>query len=297
MLNEKKADAMASDFAAQWLGLRNLAEHEADDKRFPSFDDALKTAMTRETELLFMHVLRNNLSVSEFLKADYSFVNAKLAKHYGVELDGDAFQKVSLAGTPRRGILSHASILTLTSTPNRTSPVLRGKWILENVLGTKAPEPPAGVPDLDEGETASDNATLREQLELHRQSPTCASCHRVMDQLGFGLDDFDAIGEYRTEEAGKPVDASGSLPDGRSFNGGVELSRMLGDTETEALAKTLIERLLTFAIGRELTPNDRCAVDEIFAATKPNQFRLADIVTEIVTSRQFRFQTTDADVN
>ena len=296
MLNDEKADALATDFAAQWLGLRNLTDHEADSQRFPSFGDELKSAMTRETELLFLHVLRNNLSVSEFLTADYSFLNAALGKHYGVNVDDDTFRKVSLAKTPRRGLLSHASILTLTSTPNRTSPVLRGKWILENVLGTKAPEPPVGVPDLDAAGTANDNATLREQLELHRQSPTCASCHRVMDQLGFGLDDFDAIGKYRTKDAGKPIDSSGALPDGRSFNGGVELSKMLSETETEALAKTLVERLLTFAIGRELTPNDRCAIDEIMVKTKPNQFRLADIVAAVVTSRPFRFQTTDVRV-
>lgn len=300
MLKEAKSDALASNFAAQWLGLRNLAEHEADSKRFPSFDDELRSAMARETELLFMHVLRNNLSVSEFLTADYSFINAKLGKHYDVQVDssvdGDKFQKVSLAKTPRRGLLSHASVLTLTSTPNRNSPVLRGKWILENVLGTKAPEPPTGVPELEEAKTAGDNATLREQLELHRQNPSCASCHRVMDQLGFGLDDFDAIGRYRTEEAGKPIDASGALPDGRSFNGGAELGAMLADTETEALARTLIQRLLTFAIGRELTPNDRCAIDEVFEATKSDRFRLADIVTEIVASRQFRFQTAEANL-
>ncbi|QEG00580.1 hypothetical protein Mal15_46510 [Stieleria maiorica] len=300
MLADQKADAMASDFAAQWLGLRNLTEHEADGKRFPTFDDPLKSAMVRETEALFLHILRHNLPVGEFLTADYTFVDPSLARHYGLTVDeskarDQPYQKVSLSGTPRRGLLSHASVLTLTSTPNRTSPVLRGKWILENILGTKAPDPPAGVPELEDGETAGDNATLREQLELHRQSPSCASCHRVMDQLGFGLDDFDAIGQFRTEEGGKPIDASGALPDGRSFNGGAELSGMLAETEIEGLARTLTERLLTFAIGRELTPDDRCTIDEIIEHTRGNQFRLADLVTEVVLSRQFRFQTYDAD--
>ena len=188
-------------------------------------------------------------------------------------------------------MLAHASILTLTSTPNRTSPVLRGKWILENVLGTKAPDPPVGVPELEDAEVAGETATLREQLEIHRQSPTCASCHRVMDQLGFGLDDFDAIGKYRSKDAGKPIDASGSLPDGRAFNGGVELSEMLAETETDNLARTLVERMLTFAIGRELTPDDRCAVDEIVAKSKKNDYRLAEVVAEVVKSRPFQFQT------
>lgn len=296
MLNDPKADAMGSDFAAQWLGLRNLNGHEADDKRFPEFDDQLKSSMARETELFFLHVLRNNLPVREFLTADYTFVNAKLAQHYGVNVSGEGYEKVSLAETPRRGLLAHASVLTLTSTPNRTSPVLRGKWILENVLGTPAPDPPAGVPGLEEAKTASENATLREQFELHRTSPTCASCHRVMDQLGFGLDDFDAIGRYRSEDAGQPIDASGALPDGREFNGGIQLSQMLAATETDGLARTLTERMLTFAIGRELTPDDRCTIDEIVAKTKPNQYRLVDIVTEIVTSRPFRFQTIDSQV-
>ena len=295
MLSDQKADALATDFAAQWLGLRNLAEHEADSKRFPTFDQDLKSSMVRETESLFLHILRNNLPISEFLTADYTFVNETLAKHYGLTFSGERFQKVSLSDTPRRGLLSHGSVLTLTSTPNRTSPVLRGKWILENVLGTKAPDPPAGVPELDDAKAAGDNATLREQLELHRQSPSCASCHRVMDQLGFGLDDYDAIGQYRTEEGGKPIDASGALPDGRSFNGGAQLSGMLAETEVEGLARTLAERLLTFAIGRELTPDDRCTIDEILEHTRGNQFRLADLVTEVVTSRQFRFQTFDAD--
>ncbi|QDV41847.1 hypothetical protein Enr13x_16900 [Stieleria neptunia] len=297
MLSDEKADALATDFAAQWLGLRNLAEHEADGKRFPTFDQDLKSSMVRETESLFLHILRNNLPISEFLTADYTFVNETLAEHYGLTFSGEPFQKVSLSETPRRGLLSHGSVLTLTSTPNRTSPVLRGKWILENVLGTKAPDPPAGVPELDDAKAAGDNATLREQLELHRQSPSCASCHRVMDQLGFGLDDYDAIGQYRTEEGGKPIDASGALPDGRSFNGGAQLSGMLAETEVEGLARTLTERLLTFAIGRELTPDDRCTIDEILEHTRSNQFRLADLVTEVVASRQFRFQTFDADAH
>ncbi|MCA9139576.1 MAG: DUF1592 domain-containing protein [Planctomycetales bacterium] len=291
ILNDQRSDALASEFAAQWLGLRNLAQHEADSERFPVFDDELKSAMKRETELLFLHVLHNNLSVSEFLTADYSFLNQPLAKHYGVEMKGDGFQKVSLSQTPRRGLLSHASVLTLTSTPNRTSPVLRGKWILENVLGSTAPEAPAGVPNLDQRENADTNATLRQQLEVHRQDPTCASCHRVMDQLGFGLDDYDAIGRYRTEEGGQPIDASGALPDGRSFNGGADLSRMLAETELDGLARSLIEKMLTFAIGRELTPDDRCTIDEIVATTKSNQYRLGDIVTAVATSRPFRYQT------
>lgn len=294
MIRDRRSDALAADFASQWLGLRNLTSHDADEERFPSFDKQLKDSMTRETQLLFMHILRENLSIREFLTADYSFLDSKLAAHYGLTLDHKGFQRVDLSKQPRRGLLSHASVLTLTSMPTRTSPVLRGKWILENILGIKAPDPPAGVPELEEDKVADANASFREQLELHRESSTCASCHRVMDQLGFGLDDFDAIGQYRTHDGEFAIDASGALPDGRSFVGGVQLSQVLGKTELDAFGETLVKRLLTFALGRELTPDDRCTVDEIVGKTKSQGYRLSDIVMEIVLSRQFQFQTLDA---
>ncbi|QDT61299.1 hypothetical protein SV7mr_38340 [Stieleria bergensis] len=296
MITDAKADSLGADFAAQWLGLRNLETHEADAAKFPEFSGPLKQAMNQETQRLFLHLLRENRPLSELLSADYTFVNPVLAKFYGIEkqLQGDSeFVKVSLTDTPRRGLLSHASVLTVTSMPTRTSPVLRGKWILESVLGIKAPEPPAGVPELEESKTAGENATLREQLELHRESSTCASCHKVMDQLGFGLDDFDAIGRYRTKDQGQPIDASGALPDGRAFNGGAELSRVLSQTEGEALARTMIKHMLTFAIGRELTPDDRCEVDAMVDSTRDGGFKVADIVQAVVASRPFQFQSTD----
>ncbi len=288
MVSDPKADALATQFAAQWLGLRNLAVHEADTEHFTGFDPQLADAMTRETELLFMHIVRENKSVAELLTADYSFLNSDLARHYGIDHQSADFELVSLQGSGRRGILSHGSILTFTSNPNRTSPVKRGKWILVNVLGTPPPDPPPGVPELEETKTASENATLREQLELHRQSPTCASCHRVMDQLGFGLEQFDAIGRYREQEAGAAVDASGVLPGGRTFNGAAELSQILADSERVAFARTATERLLTFAIGRELTPGDRCTIDEIVQKTQQNDYRMIDLILEVVRSRPFQ---------
>lgn len=296
MISDSKSDSLGADFAAQWLGLRNLETHEADAEKFPEFSDQLKLAMSQETQRLFLHLLRENRPLNELLSADYTFVNPVLAKFYGIEKQVPAdsgFVKVSLTDTPRRGLLSHASVLTVTSMPTRTSPVLRGKWILESMLGIKAPEPPAGVPELEESKTAGENATLREQLELHRESSTCASCHKVMDQLGFGLDDFDAIGRYRTKDQGQPIDASGALPDGRAFNGGAELSRVLSQTESEALARTMIKHMLTFAIGRELTPDDRCEVDAIVEATRDGGFKVADIVQAVVASRPFQFQSAD----
>ena len=290
MLADPKSAALAEQFAAQWLGLRNLDVHQADTDRFASFTPSLRTAMSRETELLFLNVVRNNRPVSELLTSDYTFANAELASHYGIELaDGEEFQKVSLKETPRRGLLAHASVLTLTSNPARTSPVKRGKWILENVLGTPPPDPPPGVPELEETKMASANASLREQLEIHRANPSCAACHRVMDQLGFGLEQFDAIGRFRETEGTNPIDASGELPGGRRFNGAAELSDMLGKTETEAFARTMVQRLMTFALGRELTPTDRCTVDEIVNKTSKQNHRVVDLILEVVKSRPFQY--------
>ncbi|MGB7345471.1 MAG: DUF1592 domain-containing protein [Pirellulaceae bacterium] len=290
MLADPKSEALSTQFAAQWLGLRNLAEHEADTKKtFKDFDPNLIGAMSRETEMLFQHIVRENKPIGDMLTADYTFLNSDLARHYGIQHQSDDFQKVSLQGTPRRGILAHGSMLTLTSNPTRTSPVKRGKWILENVLGTPPPDPPANVPELDEAKVAAEDASLREQMELHRESPTCSSCHRVMDQLGFGLEEFDAIGRYRTMDGKLPVDASGALPGGRKFSGAAQLSDVLGKTERESFARTATERLLTFAIGRELSPSDRCIVDEIVLKTQKNDHRMVDLILAVVKSQPFQY--------
>ena len=290
MIADERADTLATEFAAQWLGLRNLPQHEVDADRFAGFDPPLKQAMSRETELLFMHLVRENRPIAELLTADYSYLNERLADHYGMDgVQGDHFRRVSLNGTPRRGILSHASVLTLTSNPARTSPVKRGKWVLENVLGTPPPEPPAGVPELDQTKAAAANASLREQLEAHRADPSCAACHKVMDQLGFGLEQFDAIGRFRNPDAGPAIDASGELPGGRVFNGAAELGGLLGRSERDAFARTATERLLTFALGRELSPADRCVVDSIVLRTAENDHRFVDLVWEVIQSRPFRY--------
>ncbi len=290
MVADPKADALGDQFAAQWLGLRNLDVHEADTEKFKSFTPSLREAMTRETIMVFSKMLCDNRPVAELLTTDVSYMNEELAAHYGIQgVQGDAFRQVSLEGTRRRGVLSHASVLTLTSNPGRTSPVKRGKWILENVLGTPPPEPPPGVPELEATKTADANATLREQLELHRASPTCAACHRVMDDLGFGLEQFDAIGRFRERDGGYPVDASGELPGGRKFNGARELSEVLGKTESEAFARTFTQRLMTFALARELTPQDRCVIEEIMTRTADRGHRMVDLMVEVVRSRPFQY--------
>ncbi len=294
MLQDPRSDALATQFAAQWLGLRNLEQHEADTTQFDSFTPSLRAAMKRETESLFMHMVRQNRPIREMLTSDFTFVNAELAAHYGIDgVDGDELQQVSLASLPRRGVLSHASVLTLTSNPQRTSPVKRGKWILENILGTPPPDPPPGVPELEATKTAEEHASFREQLELHRASPTCASCHRVMDQLGFGLEQFDPIGGFRESERGKPVDASGELPGGRSFDGAVELTEILAEHESEGFAGVVVERLMTFALGREMSPGDRCTVAEIVKETAENNYRWIDLILEVVRSDQFQYYDTE----
>jgi hypothetical protein len=196
-----------------------------------------------------------------------------------------------LEGVGRSGLLTHASILALTSNPGRTSPVKRGKWVLENVLGTPPPDPPAGVPELEETSKSKAGLSIREQLEVHRANPACASCHRVMDDLGFGLEHFDAIGRYRETADDAPIDASGELPGGRSFEGALPMVRLLRKTESDAFVRTTVERLLTFAIGRELVPADRCFVDEIFRASAAHEHRFVDLATEVVLSTPFRYHT------
>lgn len=293
MLDDPRAETLATEFAAQWLGLRNLDGHQPDAVSFEGFEASLLPLMAEETRRFFLDAVRENRPVSELLTSDQSFLNEPLARYYGVDgVKGNEFQRVSLKQTPRRGLLGHASVLTLTSEPTRTSPVKRGKWILENIMGTPPPEPPSGVPELGETKTASANATLREQLELHREDPSCAACHRVMDQLGFGLENFDAVGRFREHEdrEGKvKIDPSGVLPGGRVFAGAAELSHVLGESEKESFARTVAQRLLGFALGRELTLRDRCAIDEIVANTKQQDFRIVDMMIQVARCRPFLY--------
>src|SRR5690606_24790407 len=263
MLHDEKAFALAENFGGQWLNLRNLAEASPNPELFPEYSTELRESMLRETLEMVAYVLRENRPITDFLTADYSFVDQRLAQFYGLQpVEGERFQRVSLEGTPRRGVLTQASILTITSNPGRTSPVKRGKWIMEHILGTPPPDPPPNVPQLEETQQAQPGLTLRQQLELHRADPVCASCHRQMDALGFAFENFDPIGRWRDKDGEHAIDPSGVLPDGTEISGSASLVEVL-TREKEKFARTLAEKMLTYALGRGLEYYDRCAVDKI----------------------------------
>ncbi|HEX6999885.1 MAG TPA: DUF1592 domain-containing protein [Gammaproteobacteria bacterium] len=290
MLADPKAESLVTNFAAQWLYLRNLKSVRPDVEEFPNFDDNLRQAMRRETELLFESIMREDRSVVELLTADYTFVNERLARHYGIpNVYGSHFRRVEVSDPNRRGLLGHASILTVTSYPNRTSPVLRGKWILQNVLGTPPPPPLPNVPALEENVAGKPPRTLRERLEEHRKNPICASCHDVMDPIGLALENFDAIGRWRTVEAGGPVDASGRLADGTPVEGPVDLREAL-TADPEQFVGLMAEKLLTYALGRGLEPYDMPAVRGIVRAAAKDDYRFSSLILAVANSVPFRMK-------
>ena len=286
MLKDPKARALADNFASQWLNIRGLAGFSPDPKRFPGYNASLREAMMRETETFFLHIVREDRSILEFLDSDYTFVNEQLARHYGLkDIKGANFRKVSLVGTPRGGLLSQASVLAVTSNPTRTSPVKRGKWILDNILGTPPPPPPPDVEELKENNELK--GTLRQQMEQHRKNPTCASCHQRMDPLGFGFENFDAIGGWRDKEGPHAIDPSGILPDGSSFKGPAELRKVLLKKKG-LFARCLTEKLLTFSLGRGAERSDRCFIDEIAKNVEKGDYRFTTLIIDIVKSDPFQ---------
>jgi hypothetical protein len=295
MLADPKADALVTNFAGQWLYLRNLRAAVPDPLVYPDFDDNLRQAFQRETELLFASVVREDRSVLDLLTADYTFVNERLARHYGiVGVFGSHFRRVPVVDPARRGLLGHGSILTVTSYANRTSPVLRGKWILENILGSPPPPPPPNVPVLATAEQDGRALSMRERLEAHRASPTCASCHRIMDPLGFALENFDGVGAWRTVEGGVPVDPSTRLVDGTAIDGAVALRRALVE-HPETFVGTMTEKLLTYALGRGLEPYDMPAVRQILRESRAAKYQFAELVLGVVRSTPFQMRTMDGD--
>ena len=290
MLADPRASALVENFAGQWLFLRNVDTAEPDRVEFPGFDDNLRRALRRETELLFAHVMREDRSVLELMTADYTFLNERLAKHYGIPgVYGDRFRRVPVDDENRRGLLGHASILTVTSYPNRTSPVLRGKWVLDNLLGAPPPPPPPDVPQIEENVPGEQPRSIRERLELHRENPVCASCHTKMDPIGLALEPFDAIGRWRDTDGGLPIDASGDLPSGVSFDGPGELREALL-ARPEDFVGTFTRKLLTYAVGRGLEASDAPAIRKILREAAVADYAFSSLVKGVVLSDPFRLK-------
>jgi mono/diheme cytochrome c family protein len=293
MLGDPRADALMENFAGQWLWLRNVATHRPDKPLFPDFDDSLREAARRETELLFATVLREDRPVLELLTADYTFVNERLARHYGIPgIYGTEFQRVAIADPNRRGILGHTSILSVTSRPNRTSPVIRGKWILENILGTPAPEPPPNVPAFKEDEIGAKASlgTMRERMAAHHANPVCAGCHAMLEPPGLALENFDAVGKWRdVDESRRALDASGALPDGTKFDD-LNGFRALLVRDPDVFATTVTKKLMTYALGRGLEPYDMPAVRQIVRDGTPAGLHLSALVAGVVRSVPFQMR-------
>lgn len=290
MLLDPKAQALVDNFGGQWLQTRNLDSLHPDPAKFPQFNDELRQSMKQETQLFFQSIVREDRSILDFLDANYTFLDERLASFYGIAgVTGKEFRRVELpAGSHRGGVVTQASVLTVSSYAARTSPVLRGKWILENILNTPPPPPPPNVPNLDQTAIGS-SATARQQMEQHRANPACRSCHARMDPLGFGLENYNAIGQWRTHEGNLLIDATGTLPNGRTFDGPDGLKALLVQDKT-AFAKCLAEKLLIYALGRGLEDYDRPAIENIVTRAASNGYKFSTFINEIVTSAPFQMR-------
>jgi mono/diheme cytochrome c family protein len=291
MIGDVRLRALVENFAGQWLSLRNLRNISPDPKVFPDFDDNLREALREESELFFESMLREDHSVLDLLDADYTFLNERLARHYGIrDVYGSHFRRVVLSNEERKGLLGQGSVLTVTSYSNRTAPTIRGKWLLENVFGSPPPPPPPNVPSLTEEEgNAGRVLTMRQRMEHHRENPVCAACHARMDPLGFALENFDALGKWRTTEGGTPIDPSGQLPDGTQFQGPAELRKILL-SRREQFVITVTEKLLTYALGRGLEHYDQPVVRKIVREAAPNGYRWSSLIVGIVNSTPFQMR-------
>ncbi len=291
MLEDPKSNALTQNFASQWLHVRNLDLLSPPDPAFfPDFNENLKTAFKKEIELLFSHVIEEDRSILDFLSSDYSFLNEQLASHYGIEgVHGAHFRKVDLPDETRWGLLGKGAVLTVTSYATRTSPTLRGKWVLSNILGTPPPPPPPDIPSLKE-DPVSMKMSMRERMEQHRTNPVCASCHSLMDPLGLALENFDGVGAFRKANSDKsPIDASGVLPNGKEFNGAAELREALWEGREQFIG-TFVERMLTYALGRGLEYYDMRAVRKIIRESAKQDFRLLSVVMQVVQSQPFQMR-------
>jgi mono/diheme cytochrome c family protein len=292
MLADPKGYNLVDNWAAQWLQLRNLGRTKPDPKRFPTVDDELLDAMRKETSMFVEAIIKEDRSLLDFIDAPFTFVNGPLARHYGIKgVDGEEFQRVTLDGEQRSGVLTQGAILTVSSYPTRTSPPVRGKWVMENLLGTPPPPPPDDVPQLNDSNIGVE-VSLRERLEQHRKDPNCAPCHVVMDPLGFGLENYDAVGAWRTHDGKFPIESSGTLPGGQSFAGSKELKEIL-KTKSDAFVNNVTEKLLTYSLGRGLERFDRPTVEAISRQVKASDYRFSALVMEVVKSKPFQMQTVE----
>ncbi len=287
MLADARATALATNFAPQWLEIRNLADVTPDARRFPGFDDELRDAMAQEAQLFFEAVLREKRSAWDLVDADFTFVNERLARHYGIPgVRGPHFRRVKLTGEQRGGIITQAGVQTITSNPTRTSPVKRGKWLLDNILGASPPPPPPGAGALDESAAAVKSATMRERLDRHRRDPSCASCHVRMDALGFALENYDPIGRWRTTDEGRTLDVGGKLPDGRQVAGPAELRRVL--RSDDSFLRCLASKLFTYALGRPPTDDESLAIEDLVAGLPAESPTMEDLISDLVLLEAFR---------
>src|SRR5688572_10744133 len=289
MLADQKSEALITNFAGQWLHLRNVETATPDPVIFP-FDEALRAAFMKETELFVGSIVRADRSLLDLLTADHTFVNERLAEHYGIpKIYGSQFRRVTVSDPNRRGLLGKGSILTVTSYPNRTSVVQRGKWILENLLGTPPPPPPADVPEL-QAKKDGKALSMRAQMEQHRANPVCASCHARMDPIGFALENYDGVGKWRDEDAGIAIDASGRLPDGTEFSGPAGLTQLMVGKYREDFVRTVTEKLMTYALGRGVEHYDTPTVRAIARQAALDNYRMSSLILSIVKSTPFQMR-------
>jgi hypothetical protein len=297
MVADRRTDALVENFTGQWLQLRNLdVKVKPDLLLFPDFDDNLRQAFRRETEMLFANVLRADRPIHEMLDADYTFVDERLARHYGIDgVYGSRFRRVAVADPNRRGLLGHGSLLSLTSVSSRTSPIIRGKFIVSELWNNPPPTPPDDVPALEESAPAGRPSTVREQLELHRANPTCAACHNNIDPIGFALENFDAVGRWRdTTAEGLEIDSAGILGDGTAIDGPVELREALM-AKPEVFAGTVTQKLMVYALGRGLEPADMPVVRSILRTAAADDYSSMSIILGIVDSFPFQYRQNLSD--
>jgi len=290
MLKDPKSHNLVENWAGQWLQMRNLGRTKPDPVRFPSVDDELLDAMRHETDLFVSEIIREDRSILDFIDAPFTYVNGPLARHYGIPgVNGEEFQRVTLDPEQRGGVLTQGAILTVSSYPTRTSPPVRGKWVLENLLGAAPPPPPDNVPALNDANIGTE-VSMKQRFEQHRKDPSCSPCHNIMDPIGFGLENYDAVGRWRTQEGKFPIETTGTLPGGKTFTGSKGLKEVLRDRSGEFVHNVTV-KMFTYSLGRGLEPSDDSTVDAIGRDVASNQYRFSSLVLDVVKSRQFQMRS------